>query len=59
MVRLILVVVSFVKLVITKAKEIQRSLLKWFLRQMTSLCEMQRVAYGELKGYLRISGIGK
>ena len=36
-----------------------RPAIKWFLRQTTRLCELQRICYGEAPGALRTMGVGK
>ena len=36
-----------------------RPLIKWFLRQTTRLCELQRVCYGEPSGAHRTLAIGE
>ena len=36
-----------------------RPLIKWFLRQTTRLCELQRVCYGETSGAPRTLAIGE
>ncbi|KAL3280348.1 hypothetical protein HHI36_017837 [Cryptolaemus montrouzieri] len=36
-----------------------RSVLKWFLRRTTGLCELQRICYGEVSGAPRISAVEK
>ena len=36
-----------------------RPLVKWFLRQTTRLCELQRICYGEAAGAARTCGVGK
>lgn len=34
-----------------------RSLIKWFLRRTTGLCELQRICYGEISGAPRVHGV--
>lgn len=34
-----------------------RSIIKWFLRKTTGLCELQRICYGEVKGTLRTKAV--
>ncbi len=36
-----------------------RPIIKWFLRQTTRLCELQRICYGELIGAHRTCAVGK
>ena len=36
-----------------------RPAIKWFLRQTTRLCELQRICYGEAPGAQRTMGVGK
>ena len=36
-----------------------RPLIKWFLRQATRLCELQRVCYGETGGAPRTIAVGE
>ncbi|KAK9882858.1 hypothetical protein WA026_023554 [Henosepilachna vigintioctopunctata] len=36
-----------------------RSMVKWFLRRTTGLCELQRICYGEMSGAPRISAVEK
>jgi len=36
-----------------------RPVIKWFLRQTTRLCELQRICYGESAGAARSCGVGE
>ena len=36
-----------------------RPAIKWFLRQTTRLCELQRICYGETPGAQRSCAVGK
>ena len=36
-----------------------RPLVKWFLRQTTRLCELQRICYGEASGAPRTIAVGE
>ena len=36
-----------------------RPAIKWFLRQTTRLCELQRICYGEAPGAQRTCAVGK